>query len=91
VLRQAISLLGGSSIEMGVLQSLRLHAASTARNCVLASDLCSDWVREHTLITPRMEYCDGGAIVPNRPGLGVDLDHEAMKPYIRGEFEITGH
>ena len=45
----------GSSIEMGVLQALRLHAAACARNCVLASDLCSEWVREHTLVTPRME------------------------------------
>jgi muconate cycloisomerase len=80
----------GSSIEMGVLQHLRLHASACARNCLLASDLCSEWVREHTLITPRMAYRDGGAIVPDRPGLGVDLDHEAMLPYIRGTFEIAG-
>jgi muconate cycloisomerase len=80
----------GSSIEMGVLQHLRLHASACARNCLLASDLCSEWVREHTLVTPRMAYRDGGAIVPNRPGLGVELDHEAMKPYIRGAFEIAG-
>jgi len=79
----------GSSIEMGVLQHLRLHASACARNCVLASDLCSEWVREHTLITPRMEYRDGGAVVPNRPGLGVEWDREAIKKYARGEFEIT--
>lgn len=79
----------GSSIEMGILQHLRLHASACARNCLLASDLCSEWVREHTLITPRMEYRDGGAVVPNRPGLGVELDPTAVQKYARGEFEIA--
>lgn len=79
----------GSSIEMGVLQHLRLHASACARNCLLASDLCSEWVREHTLVKQRMEYRDGGAIVPNRPGLGVDLDHEAVQKYAVGAFEVT--
>ncbi|HXF61724.1 MAG TPA: mandelate racemase/muconate lactonizing enzyme family protein [Caldilineaceae bacterium] len=78
----------GSSIEMGVLQALRLHAAACARNCVLASDLCSEWVREHTLVTPRMEYRDAGAVVPNRPGLGVALDHAAVEKYTVKTFEI---
>lgn len=79
----------GSSIEMGVLQHLRLHAAACARNCLLASDLCSEWVREHTLVKQRMQYHDGGAVVPDRPGLGVDLDHAAIKKYTRGEFEVA--
>jgi L-alanine-DL-glutamate epimerase-like enolase superfamily enzyme len=79
----------GSSIEMGVLQHLRLHAAACARNCLLASDLCSEWVREHTLVTPRMSYRDGGAVVPNRPGLGVELDHSALAQYTQGYFEVT--
>ena len=79
----------GSSIEMGVLQHLRLHASACARNCLLASDLCSEWVREHTLIKQRMEYRDGGAVLPNRPGLGVELDHEAVAKYAVGKFEVT--
>lgn len=78
----------GSSIEMGVLQHLRLHAAACARNCLLASDLCSEWVREHTLVTPRMEYRAGGAVVPNRPGLGIDLDHPAVDQYAHKHFVI---
>jgi muconate cycloisomerase len=78
----------GSSIECGVLQALRLHSAACARNCILASDLCSEWVREHTLVTPRMSYRDAGAIVPNRPGLGVDLDHDAVARYTVKAWEI---
>lgn len=79
----------GSSLEMGVLQHLRLHVAACARNCVLASDLQSEWVREHTLITPRMQYADGYALVPDRPGLGVELDHDAVARYGRQMFEVA--
>lgn len=79
----------GSSIEMGVLQHLRLHASACARNCLMASDLCSEWVREHTLVKQRMQYREGGAVVPNRPGLGVELDHGAVQKYARDSFEIV--
>lgn len=74
---------------MGVLQHLRLHAAACARNCVLASDLCSEWVREHTLVTPRMAYRDAGAVVPQQPGLGIELDHAAVEQYAHKHFVIA--
>ncbi|MCB0065058.1 MAG: mandelate racemase/muconate lactonizing enzyme family protein [Caldilineaceae bacterium] len=79
----------GSSLELGVLQHMRLHASACARNCVLPSDLQGEWVREHTLVTPRMQYEDGHAVLPDRPGLGIELDHAAMQPYITGQFEVA--
>jgi muconate cycloisomerase len=79
----------GSALELGVLQHLRLHAASVARNCVMPSDLQSEWVREHTLVTPRMQYEDGHALVPERPGLGIELDRTAVAKYCRKEWEIA--
>lgn len=78
----------GSSLELGVLQHMRLHASACARNCLLPSDLQSEWARAHTLVTPRMMYEDGHAIVPNRPGLGVDLDHTALKKYVTAQFDV---
>jgi len=78
----------GSALELGVYQHVRLHAAACARNCVLASDLQSEWVREHTLVTPHMQYRGSYALLPNRPGLGIELDHEAVKQYLRSEFEV---
>jgi len=77
-------------LELGVLQHVRLHAAACARNCVLPSDLQSEWVRDATLITPHMAYDGNTALVPTKPGLGIDLDHQAMQPYIQEEFVITG-
>jgi muconate cycloisomerase len=79
----------GSSLELGVLQHLRLHAAACARNCLLASDLQSEWLREHTLVTPRMQYHDGAALLSDRPGLGVELDHAAIPQYCRSHFEVA--
>lgn len=78
----------GSSLELGVLQQMRLHASACARNCVLPSDLQSEWVREQTLVTPHMQYEDGHAVVPHRPGLGVELDHAAMQPYVTAQFVV---
>jgi len=79
----------GSSLELGVGQHTRLHAASVAPNCLLSCDLQSEWVREHTLVTPRMQYANGCALVPDRPGLGIDLDHDAIKRYVKSDFEMV--
>jgi len=79
----------GSALELGVLQRVRLHAAAAATNCVMPSDLQSEWVREHTLVTPRMQYEDGYACVPTEPGLGIALDHRALKKYLR-EHRVIG-
>lgn len=78
----------GSALELGVYQHIRLHVAACARNCLLASDLQSEWVREHTLVTPRMQYKGSHALVPNRPGIGVELDHSAVEKYLVSKFEI---
>jgi L-alanine-DL-glutamate epimerase-like enolase superfamily enzyme len=48
----------------------------------------SEWVREHTLITPRMAYADAHALVPDRPGLGIALDHAAVQRYATLAFEV---
>ena len=79
----------GSSLELGVLQHLRLHASACARNCLLPSDLQSEWVREQTLVTPKMAYANGHALVPDRPGLGIALDHRALEQYTVAQFVVT--
>ena len=77
-----------STIELGVLQALHLHGAACASNCVLPSDLCSEWVREHTLVTPRMQFRNGRAVVPAEPGLGVAIDTDAAAHYARKKWMI---
>lgn len=78
----------GSSLELGVQQHLRLHAASAARRCVLPCDLQSTWVRASQLIASPMEFEKGSALVPKIPGLGVNLDMSAIKSFSIREFDV---
>ena len=69
-----------SNVDLGVFDAFRLHAAAAAPNCTLGSDLCGNFVHEHSLLAaPLVE--DGYARVPPGPGLGVDLDAEAVSRY----------
>lgn len=79
----------GTSLELGVQQHLRLHAAAAARRCVLPCDLQGEWVRAHSLISAPMCYEDGCAIVPASPGIGVTLDRAAIDAFLIREFEIA--
>ncbi len=78
----------GSGMELGVLQQLRLHAAAASRCCTMPCDLQSVWVRKDTLTSPRLKMENGFVDVPDQPGLGVDIDHAAMKPYITKQWQV---
>ena len=69
-----------SNVDLGLFDAYRLHASAAAPNCTLASDLCGNFVHEHSLLTEPMVR-DGYAIVPDGPGLGVELDEEAVRRY----------
>ena len=79
----------GSSLEMGVMQVARLHATAAARSCVLPSDFQSQLVRESTLISWDWPYQDGQLSLPDGPGLGVRLNHEAIQRYGRATATFT--
>ncbi len=75
----------GSSIELGVGQVAGLHAAAAARCCVMPSDFQSGLIREHTLVTWDWPYRDGALPLPTGPGLGVELDRDAVAHYTRAQ------
>jgi muconate cycloisomerase len=52
----------------------------TSPNCTLPSDILS-FLREDNLIVEPIQIKDSYAIVSNRPGLGVDLDEDAVRRY----------
>ena len=57
-----------------------VHAAAAA-GCQLPSDIIGNLFREDDLIVRPIEFVDGAAIVPDAPGLGVELDREAVERY----------
>ncbi|MBI3471699.1 MAG: mandelate racemase/muconate lactonizing enzyme family protein [Candidatus Solibacter usitatus] len=70
----------GSGHELGVLDAAMLHSAAASANCTLPSDILS-YQRVDDLIVQPIEIRDSYAIVPDRPGLGVELDEEACRRY----------
>jgi muconate cycloisomerase len=75
----------GSAIEMGVAQVAHLHAAAAARACAWHSDFVSPLIREHTLITWDWPFVGDQLPLPAGPGLGIELDHDAIRRYQQAE------
>ena len=69
-----------SNVDLGVFDAFRLHASAAAPNCTLGSDLCGNFVHQHSLLAQPLVR-DGHAVVPEQPGLGVELDEEAVAHY----------
>ena len=69
-----------SNVDLGIFDAFRLHASAAAPNCTFGSDLCGNFVHEHSLLEEPLVK-DGYALVPDGPGLGVELDEEAVARY----------
>lgn len=78
----------GSGIELGVTQAARLHAAAATPACVWPSDLVGPIIREHHLTDWDWPYESGTLPIPDRPGLGIELDQEQLKKYVRSQVTI---
>jgi muconate cycloisomerase len=71
----------GSGVDLGILEASYLHAAAVARNCVLPADIFGLLVREDDLLVEPLQIQQGFATVPQKPGLGVELDTDALARY----------
>src|SRR5205823_354933 len=58
-----------------------VHACAAARSCTLASDIIGNFLREDDLIVEPLQIERGYAVVPQAPGLGVQLDQAALEHY----------
>ncbi len=73
-----------SGHDLGICDAAYLHSCAAAANCTLPSDILS-YQRVDDLLTQPIEIRDSYAIVPDRPGLGFELDEEAVRRYqVRG-------
>lgn len=71
----------GTEVDLGILDAAAVHACAAARNCTLGSDIIGNFLREDDLIVDPIRFEDGHALVSDRPGLGVELDEEALARY----------
>jgi len=70
----------GSGNDLGIIDAAYTHSCAAAPNCTLPSDILG-FLREDDLVVSPIEIKDSYAIVPDRPGLGVELDEDAAKKY----------
>lgn len=70
----------GSGHELGIRDAAMVHSCAAAANCTLPSDILS-YQRVDDLIVKPIPIVDSYAIVPRTPGLGVELDEDAVAKY----------
>ena len=58
-----------------------MQAIAATSSCTIASDTLGHFIREHDLITTKWEVKDGYVNVPDNPGLGIEVDEDALKKY----------
>jgi L-alanine-DL-glutamate epimerase-like enolase superfamily enzyme len=63
-----------------------VHCASATENFISLEHHSLDVPWWNDLVTPQPEIVDGFAVVPDRPGLGVDANPEVIKEHIEGEY-----
>jgi L-alanine-DL-glutamate epimerase-like enolase superfamily enzyme len=70
----------GSGHELGVLDAAMAHSCAASANCTLGSDILS-YQRVDDLVVQPIEIRDSHVIMSDRPGLGVELDEDAVRKY----------
>jgi L-alanine-DL-glutamate epimerase-like enolase superfamily enzyme len=72
----------GSAAELGIRDTAYLHAAAATRSCTIPSDIICFLREDDLLLQPLMKSISNGyADVPRGPGLGVELNDDAVRRY----------
>ena len=71
----------GSGNEIGIQDASYVHAIAATPNCIIPSDVLGYLIRVDDLLIKTFKVENGFAIVPDDPGLGVELDEDAVKKY----------
>lgn len=71
----------GSGLDLGILDASYTHACAATPACTLGSDIVGNFLREDDLIVEPLIYDNGHVQVPDGPGLGVELDEDALARY----------
>ena len=71
----------GSGVGLGISEASFAHICAACKSMTLTSDICGETLRENDLIREPLVFESGLVRVPERPGLGVDLDEDALEHY----------
>jgi muconate cycloisomerase len=79
----------GSEIDLGVLEAAYLHSCAAARSCTWPSDIFGRFIRTHDLLRQPLTFEPPYAHLPTGPGLGVELDHDAVAEHSASNSTTT--
>lgn len=67
--------------ELGVAQAAYLHFLASTPNAILVNQTMYSWLKDDVIIGGKIPFDCGGQIVPDAPGIGVELDHDKVAQY----------
>lgn len=79
----------GSELDLGILESMYVHQCSAASSANWPSDIFGRLIREHDLLKTPLDIKAPYATLPEGPGLGVELDDDAIQHYKTDERIIS--
>lgn len=76
-----LSIWHGSGLDLGIATAAQLHLAAATPNCRLPGDQSGPWLREASLVATSFQVENGHVLVPKGPGLGVEVDVDALDKF----------
>ncbi len=67
-----------SNSHVGISLAAMAHLAAAVPNLTYACDTHYPWQSEEVIVGGRMKFDDGAIVISNEPGLGIELDREAL-------------
>ena len=67
-----------SNSHLGISLVAMVHVAAACNNLTYACDTHYPWQQDEVIAGGKLKFVDGALPVPTKPGLGVDLDYDAL-------------
>lgn len=80
-----------SSGELGIQLASMLHLGAVLPNLVFTADAHYHHLTDDIIVGGKMRYRDGALAVPDRPGLGVELDRDKLATYAELYRSLGGY
>jgi len=77
--KRGLRALMGSTVEMSIGTAARLQMAASVTNLDLPAYMAGPLVYDEDVTVERIRYVEGHLLLPAGPGIGVDLDHQALR------------
>lgn len=79
----------GSEVDLGILEARYLHVAAASAACTWPSDIFGRLIREHDLLKHPLAIAPPLVRLPTGPGLGVELDQEALDSFRTDRWTVS--